>query len=682
MNMKTKLNLILSAFVILHSPFCTASWVEETSAELATTGDWDGDENKDLFVLDRASGILRVALGDNAGSYIWLTPVSTGVLDATAISFGKFNATNALAITTPTLNRVNLMRFDNAQPEPLQIQGVGPGALVTVKGGPGALDGDLVIASELNDAPDEHLIESVRFPIPVAVTGLMDSGNEIGAAGEYGMIARNPNAAGSDAFRLFDHLDVLASTLSLPLNGDWAYGDFAPAAGTSFLFWVMDQPALRLHPLTRPGGIPQFGAATNFTMSGNIFSVTVIDKPNATDPPRLLIIFDQGASAGVFDFDGVNPPVLARTLTPESGKSFRHAHALNGDFVMFSGASNSMTSDTARRWRRQADGSYVADPAIPMPALPGINATRANVLLFTQEPFVAANAQFVSVLNARDWTSNAAGIPGALSVMAEAFEGGGNGLRSPQVVELGGSPVDANFALTNQYAADLSIISYAAPRGSAVIDLTFAPTPGKFISPVSVSISTTGLNPLIYYRTTSGGSWANYTSPLSLSANTTLLAYSLTSSGKSPVTIGRYTFGSDPLRPASSPDTNNNGLADEWEDYFGLADPNGDADNDGLNNQFEFDHHTDPTDPHSGPNIPPGPSVLSPNEVRIDQGKFTFRMNGTPGRRHQIQWSLDLGGNDWHDLGAPFYMPNGGFIDLEDDGIAGQTRRFYRAVIW
>ncbi len=70
------------------------------------------------------------------------------------------------------------------------------------------------------------------------------------------------------------------------------------------------------------------------------------------------------------------------------------------------------------------------------------------------------------------------------------------------------------------------------------------------------------------------------------------------------------TYRLDLLVPLSAPDADGNGLPDWWETKFGLNDPNGDPDGDGLNNLAEYRRGTDPTHDDRSP-------TLATKEVRV-----------------------------------------------------------------
>jgi hypothetical protein len=684
------LAVVLSSFIILPSALLHAGWVVQTAHELATQGDFDIAGEADLLVVDRASGTLRVGLVNGVG-ITWTEPAPTGAIDATSIAFGSFNYNYstpkpALAVTAPMLNRVQLMFHANAEPQTASTMGVGPHTLLTLRGGPEAPDGILLVSSSLNNPPDPWriAIQSLTAGGDQITDALLERGNEIDND-LHGFIARTPAAAVTDSFRLHQSgglAEAWKTIVGITAGSDWATGQFtATSSQRQYLFWVTGQAGLYVRGFDQLSSPPAFDAGITHTLPQGIDQLTVLDD---TTPPRLLIVFAGGTSAGVHDFDGVNSPVLAHSFTPEPGQTFRHALATSGgDFHLFSGAAGSFSSDTARRYRRQPDGSYLADAPSSMSPLRGGN-RRTNLLLYQGEPFVNEEAHIVSALSARDWTSAPSGVPGMIQTTAETFQSSLSGLGQGQSISLGASTQFASHALPNQIAQDVSVIVYSPSIGMANPAFEYSPPPGRYRNGLGVRIvptSTYGINQ-IYYRTSTSAAWQSwnphFSAPIEVTEDTVLQAYLDRYGQRTPVITANYTLGSSPAAPMTGTDANNNGLGDEWEDYFDLHDPNADSDGDGYTNKQEHDAQTDPGDPASHPNPAPGQPYLLITSVSPSTGVVGLRLYGTAGQLHRIEWSPSLESTSWQTLGSDFAMPTEGFIDQQDTGVS-DTRRFYRA---
>lgn len=95
----------------------------------------------------------------------------------------------------------------------------------------------------------------------------------------------------------------------------------------------------------------------------------------------------------------------------------------------------------------------------------------------------------------------------------------------------------------------------------------------------------------------------------------------------------------------SAEDANNNGLADAWESLYGVTDPNGDPDNDGLTNQQEHDLGTSPAD------AAPAVSIAAPASINIEvAGGTVIHFSATASDAEDgnlsasIQWHSSLSG--------------------------------------
>ena len=673
----------LSAFCPVH-----AQWTHESPAELSVAADWDNDGRRDLLIVDRTTGLLRSARQQVSGAFVWDEPRAAGPAQPTAIAFGVFfgDPAPALAVTSPALNRLNLVRSASAEPAAWFVGGIGPRALAATLGGPagGASNGNLYVATSDNGAPDPHRMESWKAPaVSAPVDAALARGNAVGTAGAFGFIARAVGGGPTDELRIFPAGSVApaATAADLPAGSDWAWGQFGGGA-SSCLVWNRGSATLHHFPLTLSGPVPVFGVAATFTLSAPIFSVTVLAGGPST---RLLVVFNDGASAGVFTFDGISAPVLVQSLTPTVGDAFRTSLPLEGgDFALGSGLSGQTTTGSVRRWRRQGAGNYTADAPSNLPSLPSTGSARTNVLLFVGEPFVDSAANLVSALRARDWSVNTAGLPLNVQVGAETYQGSLTGLGARATVSLGASSLTGTHALTNQYAADLSVSSYAPASGPQRLAAALTPPPGAYADPVTVVASSTPSGPQIFVRTSPGAAWQLFdsTAPLHLTATTLVEAYAKNGFQRSPVIGGTYTVSPIAPSPLGGPDTNGNGLGDAWEQYFGKPAPDSDKDGDGATAAEEYAAGTDPCNPDSTPGTPDPaePTLVFTAILPPPTSELHLRLHGKPGVRHVLQSSTTLAAGQWADVSAEFTMPAAGFADFSVPYVVG-SRNFFRGQI-
>jgi hypothetical protein len=84
------------------------------------------------------------------------------------------------------------------------------------------------------------------------------------------------------------------------------------------------------------------------------------------------------------------------------------------------------------------------------------------------------------------------------------------------------------------------------------------------------------------------------------------------------------------------PDTNANGLADDWEAAYGVSDPAADTDGDGLSNLEEYQANTNPTNAASAFRI----LSFTP----LSDGKFACVWSAVGGTRYRMQFANGSGG--------------------------------------
>lgn len=675
-----RLILTLPAAFLAAAPLAIAQWVHETADELAVSADWNNDGMTDLLVVDRATGLLRAGMQLGSGAFEWREPQAAGPENVTAVGFGAFfgSTAPALAVTSPALNRLNLVRFGQASPEAWFVDGLGPRAMALTLGGPNGLGGDLFVATSDNGAPGAHRLESWSPPAQLAGgNAALARGQAVGTDRDFAFIARAADAGGAaDALLFYPNGDLSFPTVAdgLPLGADWAWGTFG-ATTQSFLIWKTGSPTLTLHPLNRVIVPLAFDAAVNFNLGDPIHSVTVMTG----GPPRLLIIFNNGASAGVFTFDGIHAPVLVQSLAPPGGGNFRTVLPLNGgDFALFSGPAGGPTSTTAQRHRRQSDNTYLADAPSSLPPLPAFGAARTNVLLFTSEPFVSPTAELFSSLRARDWSVASDGLPGMLNVQAEIYQGSQNGLGARQTLALGTvSAGPQTFALANQYADDLSIMTLASATGAQVLTVNLTPPPGPYSQALTVVASSSLPGAEIYHRQIAGGAWSRFdpAAPptLRIEASGFLEIHATSGVARSPIVGGNYLIGA--LTPGS---IGGPGISDASLEYFGNPPLDDDPDNDGVTTGEELLNGSDPAYPDAF-DSPGRPHLLITAIEPPPTSTLHFRLTGKPGVRHAVESSSTLFPDDWTDHISEFTMPASGFLDFSAPYIPGQ-RRFFRGV--
>jgi formylglycine-generating enzyme required for sulfatase activity len=160
----------------------------------------------------------------------------------------------------------------------------------------------------------------------------------------------------ADSFHLESYLTgkavSIATVEGLPSGSDYTSGNFRTPNSTDFLFYKPGQNSLALHPVEDSGGSLQLGKGGTFDLGQPVRRVVTLGQ-------RLLVIFGEGQTAGVFSFDGTKAPAKLATLSA-TNEVFTCAASLPEGFVVFTQPATGKFSNKYRVYKSGGDSYAVS----------------------------------------------------------------------------------------------------------------------------------------------------------------------------------------------------------------------------------------------------------------------------------------------------------------------------------
>lgn len=633
--------------VLLFACAFAHAFVYETETEIHAQGDFDGNTKPDQVIVDRATGFYRLGYQAPSGNHVWMPTRAGGVEDVEGISVGRVLDTgrDALAVTGAGANRINLLDASSqstaSNPVPVFLPPViGPNLVVAsdIGGAGNTAHHDLFVGTRYNNYPT-HLHQTLVRSSGTVFNVIMDTalpgkptlgfpaltqGNRVvmqdGGTEMVALVRQHGITNTLQVFDLQTGAAVEEAAVAGLVNGTrYTHGRFSEIIAPPlhhYLFYVAGLSNFVARAVTEPApGDFDFDSPATNNLPGAVGQIVVLD---GTPRDKLLVLFEDGTGAAVYDFNGAAPPALVQGFTSPTGTHFTGAAVLTGhSFMLYSGEAGSGISTQVQPHAFNGT-NYVAGAPTALPSLTAYSAP-ANVFLFSEEPFVEPVPHLVASLQTPDWTSDPS-LAGSVVVTAETFVSSNQGMDDPVARSLGSVPAPAKHGLANQYIEPISMYSFAPAIGLEGSDVSIAPPPGLYPTSIEVSFTTVLPGDTVRYRLAPKSNWSTYAAPFYLFEDTTVSYFGLPVGGtrKSAIRDAVYRFAEGP----DDLDSDEDGVPDYVELGEGLDPLAGDdTDGDGFSDRTELVFGYDP---NSQASHPPTNNVL-----RLEE-KFAFDIAQTP----------------------------------------------------
>jgi hypothetical protein len=618
--------LQLSALPLLTISALAGGFVYPTTGGFSATGDFDGNGQEDVILVDEATGLYRIGSTAVGGAVTFAEPRPSGMPEISGVAVGRMNgiASTSLAVTSPLQNRWHLLTPSTPGYTEPRVHTIGTGVGTTLLGAldiPGivpAAEDDLALVSVLNGA---NLVELKQFRMTAGSATLLDNGDVPDGAVRQG----NPFAPAAGSAQLFGYLQASGATDSfrawqltgvnpnasfvaaaLPAGSSWIAASLE-GANTDLVFYKTGTASGSLRRI-QPNGVGWLLAATvPFTLPVEVEEIVPVNTPGGG---RLLVRLADGSltfygysAAGGFSA-GVPLPVSAPAgvlagMLPMSGNAFR---------LLYAPAAGQ--SPTAMVPFSNSGTGWVQGPTIALPALNSFD-IYANLFILSGPLFRTANPDLLRTYRSSDWSTGItvpASAPYTVTGQTADFVSATQGIGTSAPVNVGALSSSAPASAANQLNSQFSLFTFESTLGSLPDTVTISPAPGSYDHAVQLTFSGIGVGSVVYYRTSSTAAFQAWvpTTPPWLTANATVEYYVIFATNSAPVQRALYTFTLPPARQ----DQDGDGVPDFVEIAKGLSPSGGsDSDGDGFSDLSELHAGTNPNLSTSKPSAQPSPTA-------------------------------------------------------------------------
>jgi formylglycine-generating enzyme required for sulfatase activity len=337
---------------VLASSLIASAAVIETGTEFLVSGDFNGDGQQDIAIVDRNTGRVRLGYRASSEFFNWADWRAGGVKNVTGVSVGRLldAKRDSLALTSADANQIAVLDAPNpsvmTDPVVVASEAIGPNTVVAADvGGPGNTPlHDLYIASIYNEDPENRVTlfradgktftQTAESPAAGAAARgqritLKNGGPEYVAtiiAGTGGETWRVENVASGKP-------EEVLSVPGLPAGANFFIGNFRSTAGKDAIFFKSGEASFAVSAVEEAGGKFKAAPLKTVTLPHPARQLVLADGGAKS---RLLAIYGTNEPAQLLDFDGGNAPTVVQSLAGATNKVLNSGIALADAIVLFS----------------------------------------------------------------------------------------------------------------------------------------------------------------------------------------------------------------------------------------------------------------------------------------------------------------------------------------------------------
>lgn len=328
-------------------------FVYESEKQMTVAGDFDGDKRPDLAIIEKDSGKVRLAFQAEPGVWSWSEWRPAGTKFVTGAGVGRLLSPDkdALVFASADANLLTIADASHVQQPPapisLPLTVLGPNSVIAldIGGADNTPLADLALGSIYNSDPTPNLQQLFRnrggqfskleqFTLPGPTTRANRVQLKAGGA-NFAAALISGDAGDSLHVASFANgqTEPVLEFEGLPAGSDYVVGQFGGSPLSTFIAYKSGSPELRVRAVAEAGASFAAGAEATYKLPQPVRQLFVVQLGREQ---RLLALYEEPATGGVFTFDGKSAPVLAQPVAAPTDEVLWTAGVLEQGFVLLS----------------------------------------------------------------------------------------------------------------------------------------------------------------------------------------------------------------------------------------------------------------------------------------------------------------------------------------------------------